>query len=98
MSVKQVTTGSIVPASTSERTSSRVSMPLAAPSIVGRMTSVTIAPFLRAGCRMRRRFLDGWAELELVDRPHRPCVLVLRRDDPPDPDEQPDDQDERRVV
>src|SRR2546423_9250103 len=98
MSVKQVMIVSIVPASTSARSSSRVSMPLAAPSILGPITCVTVVPPLRARGGGRLGGLGSGGTEILVDGAHRSRVLVLCRDYPPDSHEDPDHEDERRIV
>src|ERR671931_952430 len=98
MSVKQVTTVSIVPSSTSLRSSSRLSMPRTASAVVAPITSVISVLALRARWRCRACFGGLRRHGHLVDRAHGAGVLLPCIDDPPDADKQADDEHERRVV
>src|SRR5438105_4438566 len=105
MSVNAVTTVSTVPACASLSRSRIESIPATAPGPPGR--GALIARLLRAAAERRSgrslgrqlgRRLDHVAELVRVDRPHRARVAVLGRYPPPDPHEQTNDQDQRRVA
>src|SRR5690242_16937377 len=87
MSVKAVTTVSIVPASASDRSWASDSIPTAAPGPPG-----------RAACLSRSIVMSARRDLVLLERPHRPLVAVLRRDQVPDAEDQRQDDRERRVV
>src|SRR5690242_5202559 len=98
MSVKAVTTVSMAPSATSLRRSSRESIPADPPGPPGR-AALTPALFRAAGRRRRggtaRRH---WRFAYLVDRADGPFVLVLGRNHPPDPDDEPEQEDARCVV
>src|SRR5947209_59349 len=98
MSVKAATTVSIVPASASRRRSSSDSIPVRTPGPPGRITLamalVRAAGYRRTGCDRRRVSI----EFGLVDRAHRAVVAVLGAHPPPDPHDEPDHQDKRRIV
>src|SRR5438105_11066148 len=105
MSVNAVTTVSIAPAFACSPSSCSESIPATTPGPPGR--GALIARLLRAaaerrsGRRLRRhlgRRLDHVTELVRIDRPHRARVAVLGRYPPPDPHEQTNDQDQRRVA
>src|ERR687885_222392 len=87
MSVKAVTTVSIVPASASARSSSSVSIPTLPPGPPGRAASLS-----RSIVTSVRR------DLVLLERPDRPLIAVFRRDQVPDAEDQRQDDRERRVV
>src|SRR4051794_25834804 len=87
MSVKAATTVSIVPAPASARRSPSVSIPTVAPGPPGRAAGLS-----RSIVTSVRR------DLVLFERPDRPLVVVLGREQVPDAEEQRQDDRERRVV
>src|SRR3954447_2804929 len=93
MSVNAVTTVSIAPDSASAFNSSRDSMPLVPPGAPGR-SALTDQPPSTASSDPRSIRRD----LVLLERPHRALVLVLRRDQVPDPEDERQQDRERRVV
>src|SRR5436190_6836852 len=84
MSVNAATTVSMVPSFASARRSSRESIPALPPGPPGR-SALTARSYVRG-------------DLVLLEGADRPLVLVLRRDQVPDPEDEWDQDRERRVV
>src|SRR6266545_6076818 len=95
MSVKHVRMVSMVPDSTSPRSSSSVSIPFTVPRTSGCIVSVMARLRPRSG---HRAALGRRHEVLFVNRPHPPGVPLVGAEDPPKGDDDPDQQDERRVV
>src|SRR5581483_6022703 len=87
MSVKALTTVSIVPASASERSSSTLSIPALPPGPPGR------SPMSRSAT-----WLDVAGHLVLFERADGALVAVLRAHQVPDAEDERQDDRERRVV
>src|SRR3954447_24523492 len=93
MSVNAVTTVSIAPDSASAFNSSRDSMPLVPPGPPGRSALIAHPPLTVSSDRRSIR-----RDLVLLERSHRPLVLVLRGYQVPDPEYERQQDRERRVV